>query len=171
MRFLFIFLALAGLIAFFFYKSSKPSQGSKSLVSSIIKGGNKLAAVKPDKLDGSGTFSFAEVDGLDLYLLFYAPWTDSGKDINTVIQGMERAGKWVLPVAVGNRTGENPTSADGSPSGRLPAVWSVPELAGLAGELRALPTTLLLNSKGEVIQKWEGHHNPDQLLAVQSGDK
>jgi len=117
------------------------------------------------KVDGTGLFSFAEVQGLDLFVIYCAPWTDAGKDVQGILNDVGRAGMWALPVLVDRRPVSGRKLAGDIPKGRLPAIWSDQPLADLAGGLRALPTVVQINAQGKMVKKWEGYVSSGRLLA------
>jgi len=137
--------------------AAKPS-GSAQSGSAGIKG------LQAEKVEG-GSFSFAEVNGLELFIVYVAPWTESGRNIQTLISDLERAGVWVLPVMFDNRSAANRTVDFPVPKARLPAVWSDDHLVDLAGGVRALPSVVQLNEQGKMVKKWQGHVASGLLLA------
>ncbi|HMO50342.1 MAG TPA: hypothetical protein PKE26_08270 [Kiritimatiellia bacterium] len=125
-----------------------------------------------ERVDGGGAFSWQSFRGQDLLLYVWAPWTDAGQAAFDQLLILEAGPVKVLPVVVDRRSAEERAQSPLGIVAGLPPVWADDDVLTRVGGVRALPTTVWLDTAGNVVTSWPGLTRAEtviEAMATRSG--
>ena len=147
-------------------ESKKETPAVEAPAVAVVPQVTHLHALAAVRADGQGELPLGDFKGSPLILHFFGPWTDNGGQAIDTLRTLETTGMAVLPVVVDQRPADKrPAIEFGGWSG-LPAVVANESLIKLAGDVRALPTTVLVGPDGNPVMTWAGHVATSNILAA-----
>lgn len=141
--------------------SSKDNAVKKS---SVVKLPSARVDLVLKKYDGAGDISMSDYQGNPLILYFAAPWTDSSKASIEQIKLLKKADFVVIPVIFDSQPVETIHTGIYQEFVELNACRGSKELTERVGGIRAMPTTVFLDSNGTVAGIWPGYVTADEIM-------
>jgi len=141
----------------------KPPTGEKAVPATPVRKAAEAATL--EKIDGSGSVSVTGARERPALFYFLGTWTDSHAAAIKWLEEFPADGMDVIPVIVDKAFAEQDTkSILNDMPGMTPCLANERVLAAF-GNIRALPTAVLVGKDGSIRNKWQGFTPIETVLA------